>query len=77
MSCCGGKADEKRKKSRELDRQLREDGRRLDGEIKLLLLGCLMAALLLHTINWINTQIRLTFKIKVLGKVEKVLLQSK
>lgn len=38
MICCGN-SDEGSKKSRELDRQIREDRIKQDGEIKLLLLG--------------------------------------
>lgn len=38
MSCCGG-TDEGSKQSREVERQLRVDRQKLDGEIKLLLLG--------------------------------------
>lgn len=38
MICCGT-SDEGSKKSRELDRQIREDRIKQDGEIKLLLLG--------------------------------------
>jgi hypothetical protein len=39
MSCCGGGGGEDSKKNELITRQLKEDKRKLDNEVKLLLLG--------------------------------------
>ena len=39
MSCCGGGGGEETKKNELINRQLKDDKRKLDNEVKLLLLG--------------------------------------